>query len=170
MPRPELAAVQLKHGGPETPFSGPAPLNGQALRSSSNNDTSYKPASSSPKTSNAVPAKLSNSRATAINANFAPLKPSAPSPKIQMVHERKASFSSDLFALAPKVSSPPHKRFFVPRGEERPSSGSKMSERWRKNFENDVKKAAAPPGKDPKVKRAANDRAASSELLLDLEK
>ena len=119
--------------------------------------------SSSPDNCQAAAARSSGSR---VPAGFTPLKPSAPSPRAPAALERKKSVSSDLFALAPKVSPPPHKRLFVPRGET--SSKPTVPERWKKALESDVKKAAAPVEKERKVKRAAKGHPGSSELLLDL--
>ncbi|KAL8873566.1 MAG: hypothetical protein Q9174_000982 [Haloplaca sp. 1 TL-2023] len=119
--------------------------------------------SSSPDNCQRGAARVSGSH---VPAGFAPLKPSPPSPRAPATLERKKSVSSDLFALAPKVSPPPHKRLFVPRGNT--SSKPVEPERWKKAIESEIKKAAASVEKEQKVKRAAKGHQESSELLLDL--
>ncbi|KAL8739207.1 MAG: hypothetical protein Q9181_000098 [Wetmoreana brouardii] len=169
MPRMETADVQLKRDGPGPSSYGATTWKGQILKSNPNKKELSDSASSSPKVSNATLARHYKSNPQ--NADvFTPLKPSPPSPKVLTNRERNPSVSSDLFALAPNVSSPPHRRFFVPHGEERLIPNSDESERARKLFGNDIKKALATSDKHASMKRAAKARSGSSELLLDLEK
>ncbi|KAL8970687.1 MAG: hypothetical protein Q9183_001397 [Haloplaca sp. 2 TL-2023] len=157
------ASVQLKHHQSGASIAEQSNSKAHEEQSKIQVENPSDSSSSSPDNRQAAAARLSGSR---VPAGFTPLKPSAPSPRAPEALERKKSVSSDLFALAPKVSPPPHKRLFVPRGES--SSKPTVPERWKKALESDIKKAAAPDEKERKVKRVAKGHPGSSELLLDL--
>ncbi|KAL8720517.1 MAG: hypothetical protein Q9225_002639 [Loekoesia sp. 1 TL-2023] len=98
--------------GPSAPIAQASELKAVADESSPNQS----------KVHNATVSNPSNPRIPAINALYVPLKPSPPSgPTLADLPSRgrSPSNSSDLFALAPKVPSPVHRRFFVRPGEER---------------------------------------------------
>ncbi|KAL9013881.1 MAG: hypothetical protein Q9173_001458 [Seirophora scorigena] len=121
-------AVQHRRGdytSSHTPTVVPAhaPSTGRVPPSKAGLDFSQEP---SPSSRTVHQATESTRRSATINSTFPSLKPSSPpqpnpqpTPAKLPSHGRKASVSSDLFALAPKVPSPMHRRFFVPPGEER---------------------------------------------------
>ncbi|KAL9603973.1 MAG: hypothetical protein Q9179_002001 [Wetmoreana sp. 5 TL-2023] len=168
IPRMQTADVQLKCDGPGPSSYGATTWKGQILKSNPSMKEPSDSAASSPKVSNATLARHYKFNLQKADV-FTPLKPSPPSPKVLTDRERKPSVSSDLFALAPNVSSPPHRRFFVPPGEERPTPNSNESKRARKLFGNDIKEALATSDRHASTRRAARARSGSSELLLDLE-
>ncbi|KAI4290125.1 MAG: hypothetical protein L6R35_000613 [Caloplaca aegaea] len=117
------AAQHLKgdYGSPHTSTVAPAcsPIMGRVPQSNAGLSFPQDPSLTS---RTLDPGAESVRRATTANSAFPSLKPSPPAqckPAKPSSHERNASVSSDLFALAPKVPSPMHRRFFVPAGEER---------------------------------------------------
>lgn len=102
--------------------SAPSASNGQITKSTAEPNSSHYPSLSQSAVHCATLDAPSNSRSPAINSSFPSLIPSPP-PEAKAVtqpsHDRKASICSDLFALAPKTPSPPHRRLFVSPGGER---------------------------------------------------